>query len=506
MNGNRMSHAGLPIALIALGTIVWAGAVLAQPDETPVLPDPVVQADGSDPGMVSIVTNGWIDVRTILQTLTMNNDLGLQIAPDVEGNVNVHLERVSLDQALAAVLEPAGLGYEMVDDVLVVYRRGLVTRWFTFDYPVTERVGRGELEVSVSNESAEGSSGGEQGQNRSHVTSMSTMSVWPQVMEAMKTIVFQGAEIEESASAGAEQLSVNIADRQGRSLVINPMASLVQVTAEWDRVQQAEELLGRLKESLQRQVAINVQILEVYLDEDTQTGINWDTITGTDTDASLRTFNPSTNIADNYFQFVVDGTDFNGVLQALASSGDIRTVSSPRVTTLNNQKAVVRVVTEEVYYVSEVEPAVVTNGVATEPITNYRPQSISVGVVLDVTPQVGQDRVITLNVHPTISDIVGMAESPNADTAPVLSIREMDTVGKVTEGKTLVIAGLISERHSVTRSGVPLLKDIPVLGALFGKTRDQKVNIELVMLITPTILEGGESDPVATAIQTKIAG
>jgi len=435
----------------------------------------------------------------------MNNDLGLQIAPDVEGNVNVHLERVSLDQALAALLEPAGLGYELVDGVVVVYRRGLVTRWFTFDYPVTERVGRGELEISVSSEGAEGSSSGDQGQNRSHVTSMATMSVWPQVMGALKTIVFQGAKLEEESAAAQEMLSVNVADEKGRSLVINPMASLVQVTAEWDRVQQAEEFLGRLKESLQRQVAINVQILEVYLDEDTQTGINWDTITGTDAEASLRTFDRQSNIADNYFQFVVDGSDFTGVLQALASSGDIKTVSSPRVTTLNNQKAVVRVVTEEVYYISEVEPAVFTDGVATEPITNYRPQTISVGVVLDVTPQVGQDRIITLNVHPTISDIVGIAESPNADTAPVLSIRELDTVGKVHEGKTLVIAGLISERRSLTRSGIPYLKDLPVLGALFGKTRDRKVNIELVMLITPTILEGGEHDPLTTAVQTKIA-
>ena len=282
------------------------------------------------------------------------------------------------------------------------------------------------------------------------------------------------------------------------------MASLVQVTAEWDRVHQVEGFLDRLKTSLQRQVAINVQILEVYLDQDRQTGINWETFTGEDVDGKLRSFDSGTNIAEDYFQFVVDTPDFSGVLQALSSSGDIKTISSPRVTTLNNQKAVVRVVTEEVYYIAEVEPAVITNGVATEPIVNYTPQTIPVGVVLDVTPQVGSDGVITLNVHPTISDIVGVAESPNADSAPVLSIRELDTVGKVAVGKTLVIAGLISERTNNTRAGIPLLKDIPVLGALFGKTRNQKVNIELVMLITPEILEGGEQDAVADAVRRKI--
>lgn len=467
---------------------------------------PAATTSVTESGTVSIVTNGWVDVRTILQSLAANNGLGLQVAPDVQGKVNVHLERISLDDALVALLEPANLGYELDDGVLIVYKRGLVTRWFTFDYPVTERVGRGELEISVSNDgSGSGGSSGSEGQNKSHVTSMATMTVWPQVMQSLQTMVFEGVSgFDGGQSSGEDQLSINLADGEGRSLLVNPMASLVQVTAEWDRVQKVAGFLERIKESLQRQVAIQVQILEVYLDEDTQTGINWDSLAKGDVNGSLRTFNSANNIADNYFQFVVDSSSFSGVLQAISTSGDIKTISSPRVTTLNNQKAVVRVVTEEVYYISEVEPALVSNGVATEPITNYRPRTVSVGVVLDVTPQVGQDRVITLNVHPTISDIVGIAESPNADTAPILSIRELDTVGKVTEGKTLVIAGLISERKNISRSGIPVLKDLPVLGYFFGKTRSQKVNIELVMLITPVILEGGESDALVASVKEKI--
>ncbi len=114
--------------------------------------------------------------------------------------------------------------------------------------------------------------------------------------------------------------------------------------------------------------------------------------------------------------------------------------------------------------------------------------------------------MITLNVHPTISDIVGIAESPNKDTAPILSIRELDTVGKVQAGQTLVIAGLISERSMVSRSGIPLLKDLPLLGYLFGKTRNEKYNIELVMLLTPVLLEGNQSDAMADAELEKMQG
>ena len=129
---------------------------------------------------------------------------------------------------------------------------------------------------------------------------------------------------------------------------------------------------------------------------------------------------------------------------------------------------------------------------------------IPVGIVLDVTPQVGQDRTITLNVHPTISDVVGIASSPNLDPAPIQSIRELDTVGKVADGETLVIAGLISERKRHSKSGVPLLKDIPLLGYLFGKTTTEKYNIELIMLLTPIIMEGSEADAIADAARREM--
>ncbi len=451
-------------------------------------------AEGRPP--VTIVTNGWVGVRDILRSVSSNAGLGLQMAPDVTGKVNVHLQDVSIDRALDALLVPTQLGYEVVEDVLVVYKQGMVTRWITFDYPVTEREGRGELEVSASSSGSSSGGGGgggeESGTNKSHVTSTSVMSVWPGVMESLKTMIFKdGALIQGSSGNEGGSLIVNLADSEGRTLLVNPMASMVMVTAEWARVNQVEQHLSRIEESLQRQVAIEVKILEVYLDDETQTGINWNII-NLNSDISnigLSTLDATQHISDDFFQFTLDSKNVSGVLEAISTSGDINTVSTPKITTLNNQKAVVRIVTEQVFYESQVEPAVISNGVATDPVINYTSRTYPVGVVLDVTPQVGQDRLITLNVHPTISDIVGVAESPNQDTAPILSIRELDTVGKVRDGETLVIAGLMSERINTRRTGIPILKDIPLLGYLFGKTSEKKVNIELVMLLTPVIME-----------------
>jgi len=299
-------------------------------------------------------------------------------------------------------------------------------------------------------------------------------------------VVFPGAAVVVDAS---QEQGLSHADADGRCLVVNPMASLVQVTAEWDRVQRVERLLDRLKEALQRQVAVEVRIMEVTLDESTQSGVNWQTYLDGEVQFGQDAVGEPTFMPDGFVQMVADTKHLYGVVQALTSTGNLQMVSTPRVTTLNNQKAIVRIVREDVYFLATVQPALVSNGVATEPVISYTPQTVPVGVVLDVTPQIGADRVVTLNVHPTISDVVAVAKSPNLDTAPVLSVRELDTVGTVADGQTMLIAGLISERERRVRSGVPMLKDVPVLGFLFGRTSSEKYKVELVMMLTPTVLD-----------------
>jgi len=442
---------------------------------------------------ITLVTNGWIDVRDIMSNVAQSANLGLQMAPDAAGHVNLHLENVPLNAALESILEPINLGYEIVDDVLVIYKQGMVTRWLTFDYPVTVREGRGELLVSAGagagGESGGGSSGGggdggESQGNQSHVTSSASMSVWPMIVKSLKSMIFEG----QTSAVGEEDeggMSVSLADELGRSLVVNSMAGLVQVTAEWDRVNRCVILLQRLEESLKRQVAIEVQIFEVNLNDGYQTGIDWSAIADPDYDLTFE----STQDLNPALSFIMDTDDISLLFEVIQNQGTIKVLSSPQITTLNNQKAIVRVVTEEVFYAAEVQPAIVTTGVATEPVVEYTPLRFPIGVVLDVTPQIGKGKVVTLNVHPTITHIVDVVESPNEDTQPVVAVRELDTVGTVKVNQTLVIAGLMSEFIDHQESGVPLLKDIPLLGYLFKRTSHKKKNIELVMLLTPTIMD-----------------
>ncbi len=440
-----------------------------------------------DEATITLITGDWVDVREILKTVARSGGYGLQIAPDVEGMVNVHLENVSVSTALRSLLEPVDLGYELVEGVLMVYKHGLVTRWFNFDYPVTSREGRGELRISGRGQASGGDGGGSGGsdQNESHVTSSAKMDIWPEIVSSLQTMVF-GKKPETSGES--EQLSVSLADGEGRSLVVSPMAGVVQATAEWKRLRQVEVYLDRMRNSLRRQVAIEVKILEVALTDEERSGVDWLAV-GEDGPTSFSLEQATTEALPNpFFKFVVSGKSESGLIEAVEKQGTVKVISTPRITTLNNQKAVVRIVTEEVFFQAQVEPPVVTSGVTTEAVVAYIANYIPVGFVLDVTPQVGRDDVITLNVHPTITDIVRIESSPNKDTAPVLSVRELDTVGKVRDGETLVIAGFISTGFNDQEQGVPFLKDIPLLGYLFKRKVKKEVDTEMVMLLTPVIL------------------
>ncbi|MCP4571187.1 MAG: hypothetical protein GY838_02435 [bacterium] len=457
---------------------------------------PFAEADAppDDAPTVTLVTNGWVDVRGILESLADHGGLGLELAPDVGGQVNLHLKDVSVAAAVAAVLDPIGLGWEIVDGVLVVYRNGMVTRWFQFDYPVTQRVGRGELTVSgrTSGESGSGGGGQSSNTNESNLITSSTMNVWPQVVAAVKTLVFRDPATAADVGAGD---AVSLADREGRILVINPMAGLVQVTAEWPRVRDVEDLLERLETSLRRQVAISVKIFEVTTSEADRTGVDWNLITRGAVGTSLEA---ASNPGRPIFNFTVTGEEGDVVFEALSEQGTVRVLSTPRITTLNNQKAIVRAVTEEVFFSAQVEPRVVlAGGSASDPVVEYLPEIIPVGLVLDVTPQVGRDGIITLNVHPTLSHILRVETSPNADTQPVIAVRELDTVGKVADGETLVIAGLLSEGLIDNDAGVPVLKDIPLLGSLFKRTETEKTQTELVIMLTPHIMDRAVQEGMA---------
>jgi type II secretory pathway component GspD/PulD (secretin) len=173
------------------------------------------------------------------------------------------------------------------------------------------------------------------------------------------------------------------------------------------------------------------------------------------------------------------------IIQAISEQGDLKVLSSPTISTLNNQKAIIRVGNQDVYFITG---AVATQTAVTQTV---QPVTIDVGITLDVTPQIAEDGTIIMNIHPSITEKTGEKVTPDGKTTfPLLSVRETDTTVRVKDNQTIIIAGLMQEKIEETYIGVPGLQSIPLLGALFRYKTESKRNSELVIMITPTLQVG----------------
>jgi len=307
-------------------------------------------------------------------------------------------------------------------------------------------------------------------------------------------------------------------DGKGRKLVINKSTGVIWVTDYSLNLNKVASFLETIEGSSQRQVTIQAKIMEVILSDEYKAGINWKVIEGLPrsinlswglTDKAGTTGFPGGSTSTTttgttsgtiptpgvfkikpyggVLAIGAGGTDvaLSDVMQAISDQGEVKVLSSPTISTLNNQKAIIRVGNQDVFFVTG---AVATQTTVTQVI---QPMTIDIGIILDVTPQIAEDGTIIMNIHPSITEKTGEKVTPDGKTTfPLLSVRETDTTVRVRDSQTIIIAGLMQEKNEGTYIGVPGLKSIPLLGGLFRYKAEKKKNSELVIMITPTIQVG----------------
>jgi type II secretory pathway component GspD/PulD (secretin) len=187
--------------------------------------------------------------------------------------------------------------------------------------------------------------------------------------------------------------------------------------------------------------------------------------------------------------------DFTALLNAFATQGKVNVLSSPRVTAMNNEPAIMRIGTQDVFFTTTTQVSPETGQILQTTVT---PQSITEGVVLSVTSQISADGIINMSINPSITERTGQATSRLGDSVPIISVRETDTLVRVREGETIVIAGLMQDRTTANNTKIPVLGDVPVIGNLFKRTETRRSKTDLVILLTPTIM-GPSQVPDATA-------
>lgn len=528
--------------------VVYGEEAEEEPEELPELP--VRRLPGGDtlpPALTEqTVTLGTVQdapLRPLLSALSKDAGINFVVDPAVTGTVTAELRDVSIVQALDYLLTPLGYGFRYRRGAVWITKNRLETRIFSLDYAVTGREGSKALTVGAGTAAlgggsgttgrfggaagggfgtgaqagggAGGRSGGQQfgasglfgaggglGAGTSTVLSGSAGNIYRDLQNGLETILFGRADggvradEDEPARAAVARLGLlseagdsraySRADTAGRQLVINPFAGVVRVTATPEEIEQVERFLGAVERSVHRQVLIEAEIVEVILEDEHRLGLDWEAVLG-EAGGRQALLGPAENQS---FEVTVSGKDVDAILRALARRNDIRTLASPRTSTLNNQKALLQATTQEVFFSSVQSQPIVVDGTVIPGDRRFVPTVIPVGVVIDVTPQISADGEILMDIRPSVTEIQGVATSPDGDTQPILDVRTIDTMARVRSGQTIVIGGLIEEREQQRETKVPVLGDIPALGGLFRNTETTERRSQLVIFLTPYLQEG----------------
>ncbi len=429
------------------------------------------------------------DARELFLSLARENDFNLVLSPEVTGTVTMDIKEATAEELMDEVCGMLGCRAVFGGNTVRVAPEKRVTRVFPVDYLITGRTGSGSLMASTSTSGGGGGSGGTTGASAGTSTTSSESQSTNTVTTEEKVDFWGGL---------ADEIGALLSPGSGK-VVVNRTSGTVTVTDYMANVDEVERYLRMIEARVRTGVVIETRIMEVTLDDSTQYGIDWTAfpdLSSLSLSGSLAggaTAIQGLSTGSTTFQLGVAGSKFNAFLDAQAQAGNLNILSAPKVSTLNNQKAIIRIGRQDVFFRAVVTPASTTSAA----FTTYTPDSVTEGIILSVTPQVGQDGRIMLSIHPTITEKVGVAVAPDQNTAPILDVREANTVVTVADGETVFIGGLMQERTQETATSVPLLGDIPYLGALFRKNEQIKKKTELVILISPRIVRPGEGAEIA---------
>jgi len=433
---------------------------------------------------ISLSFSEPVPITDVLLLLVRDTNLSMVPDADLAGAFTGELKDVTLRQALEIILQPLSLDYSVQDNIIRVFRRRMVTRIFDLNYVITRRSGLRSLGAS----SAAGGGGvfGPGG------APLAPGARFPGLAHGSGLEATGGSSAQVSGRDGGDLfeefehgLQTVLSDEAKYSL--DRKAGILHVTDFPDRLEKIALYLDAVQIRVNRQVQIEARVIEVELNDTFAAGIDWSLVLEEAGDSvSLRqTLAPATS---GGLTMGLDIKDFNSLLTAFATQGTVNVLSSPQVMAMNNEPALMRVGTQDVYFVTTAQVDETTGRIVQTTVT---PTPITEGVVLGVTPQIGGDGMIHMSISPSITERTGQATSRLGDTVPILSVRETDTLVRVHSGETVVIAGLMQERVGTDIAKVPVLGDLPLVGGIFRRREQNRRKTDLVILLTPTIMTPG---------------
>ncbi|MCC5879010.1 MAG: pilus (MSHA type) biogenesis protein MshL [Idiomarina sp.] len=444
-----------------------------------------------------------VDARDFFAEIAEGTPYSLVLHPDVSGRLSLNLRDVTMAEALKTVEDIYGYDVRREGRIYRVYPAEMRTTTLHLNYLSLQRFGSSQTSITsggvaqmnqqqggMSNQMGMGGGNlgmpttpgmpmqnqmggqtGRSGQSGSEISTRSETNFWSELEDALMSVIGDGG---------------------GRRVHVSPQAGIATVRAYPNEIRAAQDFLASAERNLQRQVILEARIVEVALNDQFEQGVNWQAITSRIGDGVTNFgFGGGDNIS-GAFSASFSGDNFDGVLQLLQTQGNVQVLSSPRVTATNNQKAVIKIGEDE-YFVTDVSTTTVT-GTATTSTPNVQLTPFFSGIALDVTPQIGENGDVILHVHPSVTETAEQQKRIVLNQEELIlplarsNIRETDTIIRARNGEVVVIGGLMQTSYTETERQVPILGDIPILGALFRQQERREQKKELVIMLRPIVV------------------
>lgn len=444
----------------------------------------------------------------VFMSIVSGTRYSMLLNPDVSGNISLNLKDVTVFEALEAIREMYGYDYKIDSTRIYIQPLTLQTRIFQVSYLTGQRNGASSLRVTSGSVSDSPST--------SSTTSISTPQTGTtgRAQESSKVTMASSSDFWDELG---RSLTAIVGNDKGRSVVVSPMSGVIVVRAMPDELRNVSAYLKASQISVERQVILEAKIVDVELNDSFQSGVNWAafknnpnsrtsvgqlspgsslTTTGAITNGLLAAI-PGASLSSlgakgtgTLFGLAFQTSNFAALLNFLESQGNVQVLSSPRIATLNNQKAVLKVGTDD-FFVTNVSTTT-TTGTATTSTPSVTLQPFFSGIALDVTPSIDENGEIILHVHPSVSLVstvtktVDLGGSNGTISLPLASssISETDSIVRARDGQIVAIGGLMRQASSHDNSGLPGLPK-----AVFGQTNQRNDKRELVILLKPTIVD-----------------